>query len=215
MKSLRILTSAIFVAGLLLTHSTGFAAEKSKPKYQSTKTTYSKSKRRQVPVTQSKEFKVNGIMAWSAAKTNGFLFYPSRATGSRSGQDTWGRSFYVYKQRLKRVTNGAHIVGGVNMLVYNKAKSGGTPTSPREIYSRFHLFSGKTLKSGWKIKEMVITGSYNWVSGKKFKRNTNQIESTIRVVKPKHYNKAAKVMLKEIVLIGPKNGRWQDAFDVN
>jgi len=214
MKSLKILTSAIFVVSLLLTHSTGFATEKSKPKYQSTKTTYSKSKRRQAPVPQTKEFKVNGIMAWSEAKNNGFLFYPSGATGVRSGQDTWGKSSYQHYNKYTRwYKNGAHIVGGVNMLVYNQTLH--QPVDGAEISALFHLFSGKKLKSGWKIKKIVIAGSYNWVNGRKYEQNTDNIASTVRVVKPKHYNKTATAMLKEITLIGPRNGRWQDAFDVN
>ena len=213
MKSLKILTSAIFVVSLLLTHSTGFAAEKSKPKYQSTKTTYSKSKRRQAPVAQTKEFKVNGIMAWSEAKNNGFLFYPSRATGAKTGQDTWGKSFSIYKGRQDWYRDGAHIVGGVNMLVYNQPLL--QRVAGEEISALFHLFSRKKLKSGWKIKKIVIAGSYNWVNGRKYEQNTDNIASTVRVVKSKHYNKTATAMLKEIILIGPKNGRWQDAFDVN
>ncbi|TQV74941.1 hypothetical protein FLL45_08255 [Aliikangiella marina] len=159
---------------------------------------------------RNKEFKVNGIMAWSEAKKNGFRFYPQGATGSLDGQDT--RSFNYFKRGNKVIgykPNGSQVLGGVNLLVHNSynAKYG-----KQELFANFHIFAKRKLKRGWRIKEIKLNGSYRWL--KKYKANTNEISTVVKVVKPKGSNTAAKAMIKEIVLIGPVNGRWQDAFDI-
>lgn len=166
---------------------------------------------KQPPPVPIKEFKVPGLLAWSEAKKNGFKFYPKEATGNRDGSNSWGESYYTTSKGNKKSTKGSQVIGGVNMLVHNKYRTGFFPKKPLEITGYFRIFSDKRLRPGWKIKSINITGNYEWTKTK-YRRNTQIIRTMIKIVKPAQVSKASTAMIKEIVLIGPKNGQWQDAF---
>ena len=213
MKILKTVTSAVLITSMVMGHSISFSANKATPKTQYTKKVYSKS-----PKKQSKEFKVPGVLAWSEAKKNGFKFFPQRhKEGNKSGTDDWGGS-YTPKVNSRADTTPfdhryhmpAHTVAGVNMLLYPCEDLFHQPLT---CDANFEIFSGKTLKNGWKIKKLTFTGNYSWTS-KKYKINTNNISTIVKVSNSKSRKVATKAQLKEVILIGPKNGRWQDAFDV-
>ena len=162
-----------------------------------------------------KEFKVNGIMAWAEAKKNGFQFYPIKTDGNKTGTGESGEAYHSPSTNKKRVCykpkyNNSQMFGGVNMIL-NQCK---TQLLIWGTYTYFHLFYGKKLKAGWKIKNMKFTGSYQWTDIK-WKFNSTNIQTKIKMTNSKQQTKSSKSMLKEITLIGPANGKWQDAFDVN
>ncbi|MCW8880344.1 MAG: hypothetical protein OQJ89_16720 [Kangiellaceae bacterium] len=179
-------------------------------------TTKTKGKRLNTTKPLTKEFKVNGIAAWSEAKKNGFLFYPWRVKGNKDGVGSSGKAMCLNPREANKWETclgngqGSQMVGGVNMLLYPQKWAGRVPT---DSYSYFNLFSGKKLRSGWKIKRLVISGSYQWTN-QKYTTNTNRIATRIKVSHSKSQSNTAKAMLKELVLVGPANAKWQDAFDV-
>jgi len=161
---------------------------------------------RSAPAT--KEFKVNGISAWSEAKKNGYKFYPYRTTGNKTGSGENGHATFLVRSDKKTCAGRpAQMVGGVNMLLHPCHVAG----LRKDGYSYFYLFQGKMLKRGWKIKSMKISGSYQWTS-KKWRANTGQISTSIKVNSSRQQSGVSKAQLKEIVLIGPANGKWTDAF---
>ena len=172
-------------------------------------------KKHTTPAPKTKEFKVPGIAAWSAAKSNGFLFYPEFARGDKTGQDS--RSSRVYLLGSDSITRGPHIkniipaqvVGGVNMLVNDWLQN----RSDYDRYTYFNLFDGpRKLAPGWTVKNVVLSGSYIW--DVRPRSGSEQIFSRVKVTNLTSQKGSTKAMLKELVLIGPKNGNWQDAFNV-
>ena len=161
-----------------------------------------------------KKFKVNGIMAWAEAKKNGFQFYPQNTLGNKTGTGELGLSYLSYQSESSPCTkpkhHNAHMFGGVNMLL-PQCKSGLTTFSS---YTYFYLFYGKKLKVGWKIQDVKFSGSYQWTNSK-WKSNSNVIQTKIKMTNSDQQSKPSRAMLKNITLIGPANGEWQDAFDVN
>ncbi len=209
MKILKIMTSAIFMISMIMSHSTSFAANKAAPKTQYKKTTYSKSKRKTVPIPQTKEYKVIGLHAWSEAKRNGFQFSPNSVLNNQNldGVSTHGKSYLSNHKRCK--VGGSQTLGGVNMIL-NQC---GLGMSKVNSYAHFRLFWGKQLKAGWKIKDMKITSSAQWTN-KKWRSNTRYISTKIKLTNSKNQSSGTTAQLTEITLLGPKNGKWQDAFDV-
>ncbi len=161
-----------------------------------------------------KKFKVNGIMAWAEAKKNGFRFYPIKTGGNKTGTGESGESYYSPMTGRKVVCaqpkyHNSKMFGGVNMIL-DRCKS---RFVNHASYTYFYLFYGKKLNANWKIKNMKFTGSYQWTEIK-WKFNSTNIQTKIKMTNSKQQTKASKSMLKEITLIGPANGKWQDAFDV-
>lgn len=161
----------------------------------------------------AKEFKVNGIMAWSEAKKNGFLFFPEGSRGNKTGAGENGKA--VTTTGFQCMGRPAQMVGGVNMIL-NKcfitapAKALNQSSS---AFAHFYLFWGKTLKSGWSIKTITFSGSYQYTD-QRYRPNTQRIATKLKLNNTHQQRSATKAMIKEVVLIGPDNGRWQDAFDV-
>ena len=166
----------------------------------------------QSPIQITKEFKVNGIQAWAEARKNGFQFYPE---GFR-GQNKDGASTSYFSRRDGGYCThfdykgSAKIVGGVNMILIPCRSNSMLP--PLDSWAIFKIFSNKRLKPGWKVKEVKLTGNYQWVT--KWKANSNSLHSKVKLTNSSHQRNATRAMIKEITLIGPANGKWQDAFDV-
>jgi hypothetical protein len=166
-----------------------------------------------------KEFKVNGIMAWAEAKKNGFQFYPKKTGGNKTGTGESGESYRTDNNSHCKGPNfyNAQMVGGVNMILHQCAVRSGlllAGSYTHNSYSYFYLFFGKKLNKNWKIKDIKFTGSYQWTS-QKWQLNSDIIRTKIKMTNSRQQSKASKAMLKNITLIGPANGKWQDAFNVN
>lgn len=177
---------------------------------------WNRNERSLAPNPRTKEYKVNGIGAWSEAKKYGFEFFPNAPRGVRDGGDTRGPSFYTNQPRKIYWQDGAHIVGGVNMILYPAEKTSiipGVKKNKVESYATFNLFANKRLADGWKIKRMVITGSYRWE--REPRSGGNSAYAKVKLVNYSTSKRATKAQLKEIVLIGPTGKRWQDAFRVS
>ena len=202
----------------ILTSINCFAFDTFESKSSNARVTFNKKEKQAAVRVQTQQFKVTGMLAWSEAKKNGFQFYPEEHhEGTKDGVDVWGNAL-KNRRRLNRTDvaptdarlfNPAHIVGGVNFLLYPCGRSSG----PVSCSSNFKVFSGKKLKAGWTIKTITFAGSYSWTS-EKYKVGTNKISTTIKLSNPRSRTTAIKASLKEVILIGPKNGKWQDAFDV-
>ena len=214
MNPLKLLTIIMVTSSFFISTLETSAENKAAPKTQYTKTTYSKSKRRQAPVPQTKEYKVLGLHAWSEAKKNGFSFFPQSTSGQKTGVGEYGISKSKppnnRRGKYKSRKNGSHMVGGVNMILYHQKIFG----FDHKSYARFYLFYGKTLKQGWTVKEVKFSGSYAWDRRYKFKTGTKNIATAIVLKNAAQQTGSTNAMLKEIILVGPKTGRWQDAFDV-
>ncbi|MBV1909416.1 MAG: hypothetical protein KUG78_08840 [Kangiellaceae bacterium] len=216
MSKLKLIIVGFITTSFLIATVEINATNKSSPKTQFTKKTYNKSKKRQTVTPQTKEFKVNGIQAWSEAKRNGFKFYPNESNGALNGVGEKGPSFRIenngrcsYQDRTQ-----AQLVGGVNMLLYQCTHTylpGVTKTA--NTYAHFNLFWGKKLKSGWTIKNMKITSNAQWTNNK-WRVNTNNIATKVKLTNSDSQRAATTARLVEVILVGPKNGRWEDAFDV-
>jgi len=75
----------------------------------------------------------------------------------------------------------------------------------------FKMFGGKDLAPGWTLKEIRLTGSYRWY--RKPEAGGNSAEFSIIMTRPSgSQQKSLTTFVKHIVLIGPKNSRWQKAF---
>lgn len=163
----------------------------------------------------TKEYKVPGIQAWDEAKKHGFRFFPERSKGNRTGVGEFGIAHRKGRDERLCSGEGSQIVGGVNMLLY---PCFGAPFVRDDGYAFFYLFSSKNgsqkLMPGWTIKTMTFTGSYQWTN-RKYTSNTNKIWTKLKLTSSRHQGNSTTAMLKEIVLVGPKNGRWQDAFGEN
>jgi hypothetical protein len=92
-------------------------------------------------------------------------------------------------------------VGG-NMITYSRHKG---------CDVGFRMFAGKDLAEGWTLKEIRLNGSYRW--NKKPPAGSRSAEFSIIMNIPNSYRKSSlSVTIREIVLLGPKNRRWQEAF---
>lgn len=161
-------------------------------------------------IQRTKEFNINGIMAWSEAKKNGFKFFPEDKLRDAIPDGTLvrGDSRLVSSPSQKCDTT-AKIVGGVNILLEPCRGFSGSYNT----FSYYHIFQGKRLKSGWKVKELKLIGTYQWTP-QKWRSNSDSLHSRIKLTSSETSRIATKAMIKELILIGPINGRWQDAFDV-
>lgn len=214
LKFVAVVTATIFLStGVLSVGAANKTTAKTTAKTQYTKKTYNKSQKKKSTTVQTKEYKVAGLQAWTEAKRNGFQFSPNTPVYGQSleGTSSKGYSYFVSNNRKCDMPDQsrAHTLGGTNMILY-RCK---TLVHRFSTYAYFNLFFGKKLKSGWKIKSMSLSSNAKWTS-EKWSANTNKIATKIKLTNLKDQNSATTAQLKNIILIGPKNGRWQDAFDV-
>lgn len=148
--------------------------------------------------TSTKDFAINGIEAWSTARTNGFTFRPmTYASGQSVSRPYDGVNTRLYRQyrdmfgRLKTV-NMAAIVGGNP----NVSDSRATVT--------FELFGGQTLAPGWSIQSVQLSGSYVW--DRRVQAGSQNPSFRIKVTG------SNSVTIRSVTLRGPSGANWQDAF---
>jgi len=157
------------------------------------------------------EYVLNGISAWSAAKTNGFQFYPyeAKVDGARAKLDTWiigardgGDVWLRYKPNPVTSVKLGQIVGG-NMIANKTA-----PFLNKSHTVKFKAFYGKRLMPGWKIKKVNLRGSYVWVTKPKY--GSNKIRFIIKA--SVNGDRSKSITIRNIILEGPPGKRAQDAF---
>ncbi|GAC18230.1 hypothetical protein [Paraglaciecola arctica] len=161
-----------------------------------------------------KEFVVPGNLAWAAAKDNGFEFYPEGARGRKDGIDVWGASYYNNQQnRLQTVPNTARYSAGINMqlgTLINSEFWDLTEVGVINSYARFHLFAGKRLKSRWSVRNIEVSGSH--AVNRRPAANSRSAHYVLDVEIKKGARNTGLVTFKKIVLIGPENQDWREAF---
>lgn len=163
-----------------------------------------------------KEFIVPAALAWAEAKRHGFKFYPEGATGRKDGVSTMGASFYKDDNNIKKkVNNTSRFSAGILMEMGTLVNYDLFNLGVIDSYALFHLFQGKRLKNLWKIKSIHFGGNYT--INKRATANSRSAHSIVKVsIKANGFGSKTGgfASFKEIILIGPENRRWQDAFDV-
>jgi hypothetical protein len=161
-----------------------------------------------------KEFEVPGNLAWAEAMRQGFEFYPQGATGRKDGTDVWGVSYYQNQQnRTQQVPNTSRYSAGINMQLGTLINSDFwniTEVGVINSYARFHLFDGKRLKSLWSVRSIEISGSYTINS--RPVANSRSAHYVLDVKISKGVRNTGLATFKKIVLVGPENQDWREAF---
>lgn len=161
-------------------------------------------------------FTIDGISAWSTAKTYGFTFTPmkehedERISNALDGVDT----------RLNQIDHGcggsyamARVVGG-NMVAhcawYDKTSSSGH-LAAFDLTRDFVMFGGKRLAKGWVVREVTVSGG-SWV--RRPVAGSDNLEFVYRLTLPSS-STAASANITRVVLEGPSSASsYQDAFKV-
>lgn len=161
-----------------------------------------------------KEFVVPAALAWSEAKKNGFEFYPEGARGRKDGVNVWGVSFYRNQQnQLRQAADTSRYSSGINMqlgTLINDNFWDLTQAGVMNSYARFHLFANKRLKTRWSVRSIEIRGDHSI-----YRRPTVNSESAhyiIQVDIRRGARNSGLASFKNIVLIGPENQNWREAF---
>lgn len=163
-----------------------------------------------------KLFTIDGIGAWSTAKTYGFTFTPvkehddERISNALDGVDT----------RLNQIDHScsgsyamARVVGG-NMVAhcawYDKTASSGH-LAAFDLTRDFAMFGGKRLAKGWVVREVTVSGG-SWV--RRPVAGSDNLEFVYRLTLPSS-STAASATITRVVLEGPSSASsYQDAFKV-
>jgi hypothetical protein len=171
----------------------------------------------QLPTTRVKlkEFVVLGNLAWVEAKNNGFEFYPQGARGRKDGTDVWGVSYYNDQQnRMQQVPDTARYSSGINMqlgTIINSEFWDLTEVGVINSYARFHLFAGKRLKPRWSVRSIEVSGSHTIKT--RPASNSRSAHYVLDLEIRKGARNTGLATFKKIVLIGPENQNWREAFN--
>lgn len=165
-----------------------------------------------------KEYVVPSILSWNEAKKHGFKFYPEGAKGVKDGKKVWGVSYYRDKNnRLQQAPNTSRLSAGILLEMGTLVSTDFSDLAHLgsiDSYAIFHYFAGKKLKANWKVKSISFGGNYKITKRPQGRTAHTKIKLSVkgRGLLPSENNAFAN--FKEIILIGPSSGKWQDAFDV-
>lgn len=180
------------------------------------KTVYKPLPKLKVNKVKLKEFIVPGVLAWAEAKRHGFKFYPAGTSGRKDGLSVMGSSFYKDDKNVKQeAKNTSRFSAGILMEMGTLVNFDLFNLGVIDSYALFHLFQGKRLKNLWKIKSIDFGGTYSM--DKRITTNSRSAHCIVKVsIKGSGFGSKTGgfANFKEIILIGPENRRWQDAFDV-
>ncbi len=195
MNITRLIVTGVITASLL-TSTILNAAGNSSPKKQYSKTTYSKSDRRQAPVARTKEYVVPGSAAIGIAKQHGYLF-PSRAAKTRVFRRNGKTRRYRTKGTCKFMGMHWQVDAGKECPIMGFVAPRSKPKC-------------KVLRKGWKIKEIKLQGSYVWSE-----RPVNTSEPLFTATSKNASSKVKAVTIKTVTLIGPEGpfNKFEEAFN--
>ena len=156
-----------------------------------------------------KDYVLNGVVAWNAAKKYGFLFFPgdtsSRVQGPYDGVLTYA---WVAKSGMDPCVLAP---GSSGFVCISGQIAGGNMSVPAARYGRtirFTMYGGKRLAPGWKVKSVGISnGTFvrQAVSGSDDLSFVVSLSSTD--------TRAATAIITSITLEGPSNAAsFEDAF---
>ena len=153
-------------------------------------------------------YTITGTEAWATAKTYGYEFNPVpeyddvRLYGGLDGTRTYMKQDGAGCGRYGSAN--AEVVGG-NMISHCPQK---LPNNHRDETTDFRMFAGKTLASGWTVREIVVTGG-SWVE--RPAPGSTSLEFVYRLTRA-----GTSALVTRIVLEGPSDApSWEDAFKVN
>jgi len=180
------------------------------------KTVYKPLPKLKINKVKQKEFVVPAALAWAEAKRHGFKFYPAGATGIKDGLSVMGSSFYKNDTNAKQeAKNTSRFSAGILMEMGTLVNYDLFNLGVIDSYALLHLFQGKRLRNLWKIKSIDFGGTYSM--NKRITTNSRSAHCIVKVsIRGSGFGSKTGgfASFKEVVLIGPENGRWQDAFDV-
>jgi hypothetical protein len=161
-----------------------------------------------------KEFEVPANLVWAEAKKQGFEFYPEGARGRKDGTDVWGVSYYRnQRNQLQQVPDTSRYSSGINMQLGTLINSNFwniTEVGVMNSYARFHLFAGKRLKPRWSVRSIEISGSYT--INNRPATNSRSAHYILDVKINKGARNTGLATFKKLVLVGPENQDWREAF---
>ena len=145
---------------------------------------------------QDASYEVAGIVAWSTAKTYGFTFAPE----SNSGESV-SRPLDGMNTRLTRTTK---VLLTTQTLTVAQVVGGQPSVNPGERNTTFEFFGGRTLQPGWTVKSVDVGGNFTYIEQPRL--GTSDLSFRVRL------SPGGSATLRKIVLNGPANSDWKDAF---
>jgi hypothetical protein len=149
-----------------------------------------------INISFNTEYRIPGALAYDYARAHGFNFAAKGDPPSKLASCFFSKNndvLFMYTQHVASVP----AVGA----------------GPLGASCLFELFTGKTLNEGWRISGADIYSSSNYSWNKSISSNTNDASFKIHVDKSAGAMFSADTRLFELVLIGPKNANWEDAFN--
>jgi hypothetical protein len=159
-----------------------------------------------------KDYVINGVVAWNAAKKYGFQFYPSDRNGNTDRVTT------PYDGVLTMLTAGKTLSWlnctprpGFSDLCIVAQIAGGNlsvPVHPIGYTARFTMFAGKKLAPGWQVKAVSIS---NGTFIRQAATGSGDLSFVVQLASTP--TQAATAIVKSITLEGPSNAAsFEDAF---
>jgi hypothetical protein len=161
--------------------------------------------RSEIAAQATEDYVINGISAWSTAKTHGFTFQPLPAstsqtvTSPRDGVDTRLRTTQKNLFGQTETITLGQVVGG-NASV-NRPQSG-----TRTV--KFRFFGDGQLTPGWTVVKVELTGSYVWDR----QVGAGSRDLTFQVRASSSPAATGMAVIKAVTLRGPAGAKWADAF---
>ncbi len=170
--------------------------------------------------TPTRTFEVNGETAFRFAIQHGFKFYPefismpgrpassdhdgSAITGVRCAASIRNYDCNGISQMLRGTYATIHLP--CKMFI----RQGNPRWEPVTCSNMFHFFRGKNLNPGWTLENVTIGPSQDasWVTS----RDRTNPHIKMRITRSTDPNRSAYAIIHKLILRGPSNGKWQDAF---
>lgn len=161
-----------------------------------------------------KDYVINGVVAWNAAKKYGFLFHPTDQGGSTKKvmlpYDGVLTVLWIHKSDLPLFAPCVPRPDAYDICILAQI-AGGNLSVPAHKYgytARFVMFSGKKLAPGWLVKDVSIsTGTFirQAVTG------SDDLSFVVELTSSP--TRAATAIIRSITLEGPSNAAsFEDAF---
>lgn len=144
----------------------------------------------------STEYTVPAKAAYDYARTHGFDFVAKGDPPSDLASCTFG----TFGDELR-------------MYTQNKVSVPGAGIGPLGASCLFELFTGDTLNTAWRVRSVDVYAGFNFTWRKRVTANSNDASFKVKVDKPAGELISRDLRFSEIILVGPDNANWEDAFN--
>ncbi len=149
-----------------------------------------------INISFNTEYRIPGVLAYDYARTHGFNFAAKADPPSNLASCFFSKKNDVLFMYTQHVASAPAVGAG-----------------PLGASCLFELFTGNTLNEGWRISDADVYSTYSYSWTKPVSTNTNDASFKIHVDKMAGAMFSADLRLFELVLIGPQNADWEDAFN--